>query len=192
MKGRSEDLENDILLQLLVDVKANDTKAIGKLCDHFLPKVYRFIYYRVKKIEDAEDLTSEVCLRVLQSIQEQKGSFHAWIYRIASNMITDHYRRRAVRSTVESIGDSIEEIDDQSNTAIELLEQQELRQSLSQLTEEQQQVIALKFVEGYGTDEIADLLGKSTGAVRAIQFRALTTMRTLFNEEGQRRNEGKN
>jgi len=107
-------------------------------------------------------------------------------------MITDHYRRRAVRSTVKSIGDSIEEIDDHSNTAIELLEQQELRQNLSQLTEEQQQVIVLKFIEGYKTDEIADVIGKSVGAIRAIQFRALTTMRTMFNEEGQRRNEGKN
>ena len=65
----------------------------------------------------------------------------------------------------------------------ELIEQQELRQALKRLTEEQQQVIVLKFIEGYETDEIAHLVGKSTGAVRAIQFRALTALRNLFDME---------
>ena len=180
LKSGNKDLDDEELIQLLNRAKFNDSRALGTLCAHFYSKIYRFIYYRVNTVEDAEDLTSEVCLRVIKSIHEQKGSFYAWIFRIASNMITDHYRRRVVRSNVESVGESIEEMIDEGNKQNELLEQKELRQSLKQLTEEQQEVVVLKFIEGYGTDEIANMLGKSSGAIRAIQFRALTSLRNNF------------
>ena len=183
LKSGNKDLDDEELIQLLDRAKFNDSRAIGKLCAHFYSKIYRFIYYRVNTVEDAEDLTSEVCLRVIKSIHEQKGSFYAWIFRIASNMITDHYRRRVVRSNVESVGESIEEMIDEGNKQNELLEQKELRQSLKQLTEEQQEVVVLKFIEGYGTDEIANMLGKSSGAIRAIQFRALTALRNMSDME---------
>ena len=183
MKGKTKDLTDEELHQFVEKAKTNDNRAIGKLCEHFYSKIYRFIYYRVNSIEDAEDLTSEVCLRVMKSLPEQKGLFYAWIFRIASNLITDYYRRRAARSNVTSTGDLIEEMVDEKRTTSELLEQQELRQALKRLTEEQQQVIVLKFIEGYDTDEVAELVGKSTGAVRAIQFRALTTLRNMFTSD---------
>ena len=183
LKSATKDLDDEELQQLLERARANDSKAIGVLCSNLYSKIYRFIYYRVNKVEDAEDLTSEVCLRVVKSIHEQKGSFYAWIFRIASNMITDHYRRRVVRSNVESVGESIEEMIDAGSKQSELIEQQDLRQALKRLTEEQQQVIVLKFIEGYDTDEIAHLVGKSTGAVRAIQFRALTALRNMSDME---------
>src|SRR3990170_5214228 len=180
MKGKTKDLTDEELHQFVEKAKTNDNRAIGKLCEHFYSKIYRFIYYRVNSIDDAEDLTSDVCLRVIKSLPEQKGLFYAWIFRIASNVITDYYRRRAVRSNVTSIGDLIEEMVDERRTTGELLEQQELRQAIKHLTEEQQQVIVLKFIEGYDTDEVAELVGKSAGAVRAIQFRALTALRNIF------------
>ena len=183
LKSGNKDLDDEELLQLLNRAKFNDSRAVGKLCVHFYSKIYRFVYYRVNAVEDAEDLTSEVCLRVVKSIHEQKGSFYAWIFRIASNMITDHYRRRVVRSNVESVGESIEEMVDAGSRQSELIEQQELRQALRRLTEEQQEVIVLKFIEGYETDEIAGMLGKSAGAVRAIQFRALTALRNMSDME---------
>ena len=183
LKSGNKDLDDEELLQLLNRAKFNDSRAVGKLCVHFYSKIYRFVYYRVNAVEDAEDITSEVCLRVIKSIHEQKGSFYAWIFRIASNMITDYYRRRGVRSNVESAEDSIEEMADADSNQSELVEQQELRQALKRLTEDQQEVIVLKFIEGYETDEIAVLLGKSAGAIRAIQFRAITALRNLFDTE---------
>ena len=180
MKSAKKDLDDEELLQLIDGAKVNDSRALGKLCVHFYSKIYRFIYYRVNTVDDAEDLTSEVCFKVIKSIHEQKGSFYAWIFRIASNIVTDYYRRRTVRNSVEPIGDLIEEMVDKGNKQNELLEQKELRQSLKKLTEEQQQVIVLKFIEGYETDEIANMLGKSSGAVRAIQFRALIALRNNF------------
>ena len=183
LKSGNKDLDDEELIQLLDRAKFNDSRALGKLCVHFYSKIYRFVYYRVNAVEDAEDITSEVCLRVIKSIHEQKGSFYAWIFRIASNMITDYYRRRGVRSNVESAEDSIEEMADADSNQSELVEQQELRQALKRLTEDQQEVIVLKFIEGYETDEIAVLLGKSAGAIRAIQFRAITALRNLFDTE---------
>ena len=180
MKSKAKDLTDEELHQIVEKAKAKDNRALGRLCEHFYSKIYRFIYYRVNSIEDAEDLTSEVCLRVVKSLPEQNGLFYAWIFRIASNLITDYYRRRAVRSNVAINEDLVEEMADEKRTTTELLEQQELRQAIKHLTEEQQQVIVLKFIEGYETDEIADLVGKSAGAVRAIQFRALTALRNIF------------
>lgn len=180
MKGKTKDLTDEELHQILEKAKAGDNRSLGKLCLHFYSKIYRFIYYRVNSIEDAEDLTSEVCLRVVKSLRRQNGLLYAWIFRIATNLITDYYRRRAVRSNVTSTGDLIEEMVDEKRTTSELLEQQELRKALKRLTVEQQQIIVLKFIEGYKTDEIATLVGKSAGAVRAIQFRALTSLRNLF------------
>jgi RNA polymerase sigma factor (sigma-70 family) len=180
MKGKIKGLTEEELNQIVEKAKTKDNRAIGKLCEHFYSKIYRFIYYRVNSIDDAEDLTSEVCLRVIKSLPEQNGQFYAWIFRIASNMLTDYYRRRSVRTNVASTGDLIEEMADEKRTTYELLEQQELRQAIKHLTEEQQQVIVLKFIEGYDTNEIADLVGKSTGAVRAIQFRALTALRNMY------------
>ncbi len=180
MKSKAKDLTDEELHQIVEKAKAKDNRALGRLCEHFYSKIYRFIYYRVNSIEDAEDLTSEVCLRVVKSLPEQKGLFYAWIFRIASNLITDYYCRRAVRSNVAINEDLVEEMADEKRTTTELLEQQELRQAIKHLTEEQQQVIVLKFIEGYETDEIADMVGKSAGAVRAIQFRALTALRNIF------------
>jgi RNA polymerase sigma-70 factor (ECF subfamily) len=183
MKANNKDLDEARLHQLLEHARTKDTKSVARLCEMFYPKVYRYFYYRVNRIEDAEDLTNETCLKAVGALQKQTGSFHAWIFRIASNLVTDFYRRRSVRQSVESVGDAIETIHDNGRLTDATLEQEELKQALLHLTEEQQQAIVLKFIEGYETDEIAEMLGKSAGAIRAIQFRALTTLRTMFGAE---------
>ncbi len=186
MKANDKDLDEAQLHQLLERARTKDTKSVARLCEIFYPKVYRYFYYRVNRTEDAEDLTNETCLKAVGALQKQAGSFPAWIFRIASNLVTDFYRRQSVRQSVESVGDSIESIHDEERPADAALEQEELKQALVHLTEEQQQVIVLKFIEGYETDEIAEMLGKSTGAIRGIQFRALTTLRSMFGEETHR------
>lgn len=185
MKKTHQDLDEDKLLILLEESKEGNPKALGKICEHFYPKIYRFLFYRVNGIEDAEDLSGEVCMKAIQSLREQKGSFTSWIYTIASNMVTDYYRRKSVRSIVESREDLAETIGDDDNAIENSLTQNELKHAILQLTEEQQKVITLKFIEGYETEEIANMLGKSAGAVRAIQFRALTSLRTLFGAYGK-------
>ena len=177
------ELTENELQTVLEQARHLEPKALAKLSQYCYPRIFRYIYYRVNNSADVEDLVSEVCLKMVRSIQSQNGSFDAWIFRVASNVVTDYYRRRAVRRTVEPINDSIENVRDGTNEINNLLDHQELRQMLAHLTDEQQQVIIFKFIEGYGNDEIADMLGKSVEAVRALQFRALTALRKLLGEE---------
>ncbi len=165
---------------LVDDAKKGDEFALGKLCEYFYGKVYRFLFYKVSNIEDAEDLTSEVCLRAVKALKHQNGSIEAWIFRIASNILTDFYRRRSVRKVVENRNDIDEKMFAKNNGNESLLLQRELQQKLAHLTKEQQDVIVLKFIEGYETKEIADILGKPEGAIRALQFRALAALKKKY------------
>lgn len=110
MKANDQDLDETQLHQLLEHARTKDTKSVARLCEIFYPKVYRYFYCRVNRTEDAEDLTNETCLKAVGALQKQAGSFPAWIFRIASNLLTDFYRRRSVRQSVESVGASIETI----------------------------------------------------------------------------------
>ena len=94
------DIDQDDLDALLRQAKRDDEAAIEELCAYVYSHVYAFLYYRVPHPEDAEDLTSEVVLRVIKALKQQRGNFHAWIYRIARNRLIDFYRHRAVRSEV--------------------------------------------------------------------------------------------
>jgi RNA polymerase sigma-70 factor (ECF subfamily) len=117
---------------------------------------------------------------MVKSLTTQKGSFQAWLFRIASNLVIDHYRRSARQKKAllkEEFQASLQPTRDESE---DLFLQHELRKALGELTEEQQQVITLKFMEGYDNSEIADMLDKSVGAVKALQFRALASLRKIL------------
>jgi len=187
MKTNDKDLDEAQLHQLLEHARTKDTKSVARLCEIFYPKLYRYFYYRVNRVEDAEDLTNDTLLKAVGALRDQRGSVHAWIFRIASNLLTDFYRRQSVRESVELVGASIESVQSDGSQTDAVVEREELRQALLHLTEEQQQVIVLKFIEGYGTDEIAEVLGKSAGAIRAIQFRALTSLRSLYGSEAHQK-----
>ncbi len=185
MREKFLELPEEELQEVLEQARRLEPKAIAKLSQYCYPKAFSYIYYRVNDRSDAEDLTSEVCLRMMQSIQQQKGSFKGWVYRVASNVVTDFYRRRAVRSVVDPVAESVEEIADDRDESTQLLNQEQLKKGLSHLTDEQREVIILKFIEGYETEEIARLLEKSNEAIRALQFRALTTLKRILRTEKQ-------
>jgi RNA polymerase sigma-70 factor (ECF subfamily) len=186
MKVIDRDLDDAEIHALVEEARSKDPKSVATLCTTFYPKLYQYFYFRVNRIEDAEDLTNDTCLKAVEALQQQTGSFRAWIFRIASNLVTDYYRRRSVRQNVESIGASNDILHANGDRADAIVEREELKRALLHLTEEQQQVIVLKFIEGYETDEIAEMLGKSAGAIRGIQFRALIALRTMFGVEADR------
>lgn len=162
---------------LVVAAKRQDSEALGTLCEHFYPKVYRFILHRVRRIEEAEDLASEVCVRVVESLPKQKGSFPAWVFRIARNLVTDTYRRGAVRKEValsDKMADNM--ISSGGPDALPVLSHQ-LERALASLTPEQREVVHLRFEQGLSAAEIGEIQERSAGAVRAMQFRALETLR---------------
>ncbi len=170
-----------------------DADAFGALYDKFAILIYRYIYYRVSRHE-AEDLTEMTFLRAWEKIskyKKQKGaSFNSWIYRIAHNAIVDHYRTNSKMTTTE-LSDDLPELKTSSDPIRNLenkFERQGLIRALKKLPELQQQVVVLKFVNDLDNSEIAQIIDKSVGAVRVIQFRALSRLKTLLNSDEKKSN----
>lgn len=171
-------------LNLLVeDAKQADASAQSRLISLLYPKMFRYVYYRVNQREDAEDLTNDVFVRMLESLEHQDGSFFAWMYQIASNRIVDYYRKKDVRKDTSEVGDAIEYYTGEEKSLDKMFLRDELRKGIRQLTDEQQEVIVLRFIEGYQANEVAELLGKTPTAIRQLQFRALKQLRKFMPEE---------
>ena len=173
-------LGRDGIESLVREAKNLDREALSELCVYFYPRIYRYVYYRVGTRQDAEDITSEVFVRMVKSLRTQKGSFQAWLFRIATNLVIDHYRRTARQKKALLKRESQMSSEPARDEREALFLQHELREAMGELTEEQQEVITLKFIEGYENSEIADMLSKSVGAVKALQFRALASLRKIL------------
>ena len=163
-----------------------DKLAFAELYDTHVDSVYRYLLYRVREPADAEDLCSEVFTRAFANIHRyrwQGKSFLAWLYTIARNAVTD--RRRRDRPTVEI--DNAYGLSDDGPTAHDRAIHGEavdaLRGAVRHLTTEQQEVLVLRFVENRSSREVAKILGKNEGAIRALQFRALGRLRKLMRED---------
>ncbi len=170
---------------LLNRAKEYDPAALGELYDQYAPRIYAYIYRRVGDAQLAEDLTGDVFVRVLQAIRSDRfwhTSFRAWLYRIAHNLVVDHFRRR---SPIELELDEqfFESEDDPPATVRKKLAHQQVRRAIRHLTPDQQQVIVLRFGEGMKAREVAEVMDKSVGAVEALQHRALASLRRVLERE---------
>jgi len=166
-------------MELVAFARDGAPEAIASLCEHFYPRVYRFMLYRVPRREDAEDLAGETCLRVLRSLPKQKGFFPAWVFQIATNLVIDTYRHGTDRREVTLPELAAETVAEPGDEGGDILPHQ-MERALKALTAEQRDVIHLRFVEGFDAGEIAQALGKSAGAIRALQFRALESLRNAL------------
>lgn len=178
------ELDQDEIRELVEKSRAGDGKATGTLCSYIHPKVYKYMYYRINNTDDAQEQTSEVCLKALRSIAQQNGSFYGWIFRIANNTVIDYYRRQGARVDTQPLDDAMEMTNGNHATLYDKLDQAALKDAMDKLSDDQQQVMVLKFIEGYETEEIAEILGKTAGAVRAIQFRGLAALKDRFGKKG--------
>lgn len=163
-----------------------DVAAFGEIYDTHVDSVYRYLLYRVREPSDAEDLTSEVFTRAFANIHRyrwQGKSFLAWLYTIARNAVTD--RRRRDRPTVEL--DNAYGLAAEGPTAHDRAvlgeEVDALRGAVKYLTGEQQEVLVLRFIENMSSREVATILGKNEGAIRALQFRALGRLRKILRDQ---------
>ena len=156
-----------------------DSTAIGAIYDKYFPEVYRYVRYRLNDQFLAEDITSEVFVRLLQAIQKKRGpssNLKAWLLATASHIVTD-YIRRTYRRPTEVLPEDV--LDSSSLPGDEYDRRQDIRdfqQAFSRLTGEQQHVLSLRFGEGYSLEETASLLKKKVNAVKALQFRALAAL----------------
>ena len=171
---------------LLERARAYDPAALGELYDRYAPKMYAYIYRRVSDAALAEDLTSELFVRVLNAVQNEQAwrdSFVAWLYRIAHNLVVDTYRRRPPPSVSLDDLPLESDADDPVEVVQEKTDRSRLRAAISQLTSDQQQVLALRYGEGLTAKETARIVDKTTGAVEAMQHRALAALRRILARE---------
>jgi RNA polymerase sigma-70 factor (ECF subfamily) len=161
---------------LIERAQQGDENAVALLYRRYVASITRYVAYRVSDNAVVEDLTAEVFLRMVESLPTYRftgAPFEAWLYRIAAARISDHYRFHQ-RHPEEALNDELH--DQHVSLEMTLQEQQELnelRAALRHLTDEQQTVLILRFVERKNHDEVAELVGKSVRAVTTIQHRAL-------------------
>ncbi len=164
--------------------KRYEPQALAELCELYYKDVYSYIYYRVSNVQDAEDLTDDVFLKMVEAIRSCRArgerSFLAWLFRIANNSVVDYYRRRAVRNHLPLDEKHLPAHPGPEVSVETKLTQERLQRAILKLTDEQQQVIILKFVEGLSNAETAQILGKPKGAVKSLQHRGLVSLRRIL------------
>lgn len=170
--------ETSAVEKLVIQAVDGSTDAFGELYTLFVEKIYRYVLYHVKNKAVTEDITGEVFLKAWRAISSCRGreySFSAWLYRIAHNQLVDEIREKQ-RSPFLRLEDA-ESIRDSRSSVEEYSEQQELLGVIDCLPSNQRRVVILKFIEGFDNREIARTMGKREGAIRALQMRALATLR---------------
>ena len=186
MQGQSSNEATADIDLLIKGAVGGDADAFGRLYDMYVDRVYRHVYYRVGNTEDTKDLTQQVFIRAWKAIGRYKKTsspFLAWLMRISHNLVIDFYRSNKDKLYLNS--EIVANNSDSSPERVAEMEfdQQQLRRAILQLPSEQQQVILMSFIEGFSYAEIASTLGKSEGAIRVIQHRALKKMRHILEEE---------
>lgn len=171
--------------QLLIAAQDGDAEAFGQLYELYAPVIFRFLYAHLSERLDAEDLTEEVFLRVWRSLaqyQDQGLPFGAYLFRVARNALIDHYRR--VRRTEPNLPLEEDILSDghadPADAALAGMESKEIRKMLEELREDYRTVLVLRFISDLSPDETAEAMGKSSGAVRVLQHRALAALRKLM------------
>jgi len=183
-EGHAETKAKDTLL--IERAVSHDPDAFGRLYDMYVDRVYRHIYYRVGNVADAEDLTQQVFLRAWRAIDRYKKTaspFLAWLMTISHNLVVDFYRTKKDKTYLEADVTAAELTASPEQVAEAHFEQQRLRRAILQLRGDEQQVVLLRFIEGFQFREIASLLGKSEGAMRVILHRALMKLRHILERE---------
>ncbi len=173
--------------RLVARAVKRDAAAFGILYETHLDRIFRYIYYRVGSNGEAEDLTEQVFLKAWEAIDryESRGvPFVAWLYRLAHNLVIDQYRARRVTVPLEDVGEAEEPGLDVVDAVEDKLDAEEIRLALRKLSAEHQQLIVLRFVEGLSHAEVAQITGKSEGATRVVQYRALQALARALQSEG--------
>jgi len=171
--------------EIIARARSGDTRVITAIYEQHRLGVFRYLYYRVGDVQAAEDLTSEVFLRMigaLDGFSPQRSGFEAWLYQIARNLAIDHYRKARLRNHMPLEDNLIGEYQDVDKTVERNLTHEHLRRALTRLNELQRDVIVLRFVNGLPISVVAQTLHKSEDSIKSLQRRALVALREILTE----------
>jgi RNA polymerase sigma-70 factor, ECF subfamily len=177
-------MANDQELVRLQQARAFNQATLAAIYDDYHQPIYRYIYRQVSDVETARDLTAEVFHRFLKALQKDKGpdrNLQAWLYRTAANCVVDHYRRQQHRQHLLLKEELADTRANPETVAENHISAEQVRAAIHQLTPDQQQVIALKFLEGLSNQEAAEILDKPVNAVKSLQHRALAALQRQLN-----------
>lgn len=173
------------LIALVELARNGDKEAFGQLYDHYQPSVYRFLYYRVGSMTLAEDLTAETFFRALRSMHSfrwQGKDFGAWLMTIARNLTADHFK--AGRTRLEQTTEDMQTLDSTSESpeveVLSSLTNEALLRALGELPTEQRECLIMRFLQGLSIAETAEILGRSSGAVKQLQLRGVRNLSKLI------------
>ena len=165
--------------QLIADAKAGNQDAISLLYEQHAPAIFQYVSYRVESLMIAEDITSEVFLRMVREINhyEDRGlPFGAWLFRIAANLLNDHYRQKHSKPVTVLSDDERSDDTDPFDRLERQEERQRIHDALKTLPHDYQDVLVLRFMQELSYAEVALILNKSELALRSIQHRALKAL----------------
>jgi RNA polymerase sigma-70 factor (ECF subfamily) len=175
--------------ELVGRAKAGDAEAFGLIYDRYVDNVYRFVYFRVGNRQLAEDLTADTFLRALNrigSVNWQGRDLRAWLVTIARNRVADHFKSGRYRLEVTT-GDLLEtDREDRGpegspeEAVLDHITNVALLTAVKQLNPEQQECIVLRFLQGFSVAETAEAMGKTEGAIKALQYRAVRALARLL------------
>lgn len=172
---------------LLAGARRLDRQALSDIYDFYSPRLYTYAARLMGDARQAEDCVAETFARFLAALQKKRGPrdhLQAYLYRVAHNLVVDAYRRK--QPLEESLNEEMTDhsaVDPETDT-MRYIESRRLRAALSQLTAEQSQVLALRFLEDWEISEVAAALNKPPGAVKALQHRGLRALRRALGGDG--------
>ncbi len=173
--------------ELALAATGGDTEAVGRLYDALVGPIHRYVALRIRRREDAEDVTHLVFERIVGGLPKYRHNgrpFTAWAFRIARNAVIDHQRR--VRPTEPlsavaepSAGNGLDDV------TVRGEEVRELRAAIRRLTTDQQEALALRYAAGLSTEEAARVMGRRAGTIRGLTFRAIESLRRQLEDRAQ-------
>ncbi len=174
--------------RLVERAKDMDEHALASLYSTYHPRIYNYAFLQLGDVQAAEDLASDVMLKMLESIDGYRlrgRPFSAWVFRIARNKLVDLHRKRKRNGNLD-LWDPPTPIELAPETLAErALDRGQLQIALKYLTDVQRQVIVLKFIEGFDNATVAHVLGKREGAVKSVQHRVLRSLRRILSTNGR-------
>jgi len=170
--------------KLIQDAVRGMSSAFGSLYDRYQPMIYRFVFVKVGRREDAEDLTHQVFISAWTNIRSYKDlghPFSSWLYKIARNQIIDHYRARRNETSLDEMDPEnfVEAAAAEAGTATKM-EVEKVRRAIKALKPDYQDVIIMRFVEDLPLKEVAKAMDRTEGAIKLMQHRAIKELKKLL------------
>src|SRR3954470_7972345 len=186
-KPARESTEN---VRKLVDrAQQGDRAALEELCLIHFDRIYSYLHMSVGNRHDAEDLTTQTFLKMLESIGRfrwQSAPFSAWLFRIAHNLAMDHFRARKRVQPEEEVPEPVGSEEPSAELeAMQSLGRQSMLELIEKLSPEQQQVLTLKLVFNFPNADVAKILDKTEGAIKSLQHRALASLQKQIQQSNK-------